>query len=659
MEWWVCKGAASISSLTIDLTYANSIIAVMLEYSGGNGLSNSVFQAVLTNQNTITSQYILETVATTASPAALMIGLFSALGDSFNASPPSPSSSLQTVRSTNSLSIPPALSYQVVEQGNTATVGNFTEDGENLVLAVSALNITAESATQLATSMNVAASTIQCLYIVISGGLILNTQPGWNDQPDSALVAGNYALGLQVAKISGNAALGMCRMEVFQGTFTHGQNASGPYVSTVDGYVYQANELTYIWGIYSSANPSTGWISTSGGSVALWYCNWNVDQETGDVTCEEWYNSNSANSRSNDGTLQVFIVAQRQQTTLTAAATPSWTQKNPSLFVQDLPYAQDMLQDLNNDAKFSVIGQECLILGAHKNGDTISLAELISPADDYEYAYSEVKFVFSWMFTTETDAGQQSVTQPPIGPYWNLASLYASINASNGLVTCEVGMGGRSGESYGNLNTYGMIAVFALCQRARTGTPAEIGNKFAEIPNSLFYPGNVLPAGLGAQLCRNINEAACTPEFFGPTLYALGATIPTPVSTIDGYVYQRSELTYLWEWGWMATENEFPASSDHLRTALFAAQIDQDTGVITNTTTTVGPVTKYTSVVWRCAPGVSYIPYTTFGLISVIVVAARSAQQTEVSGTAVTPPTDAGSSVGDQNSPGAITVNGV
>lgn len=652
MEWWVCKAAASITSLTIDLTYLNAIIAVMGEYNEANGISNPVFQALQSNQNTIGSQYIIETAATYPnSGAALMLGLFAALGDSFNATPPSPSSSLQTVRSTGSLSIPPALSYQLIEQGNTATVGSFNESGEEVVLAVGALNITAESATELATSVNVAESTMQCLYLVISGGLILNTQPGFNDQPDSALVAGNYAMGLQMAKISGNAALGMCRMEFFQDIYTNGETVDLP-ISPVDGYQYAMDELTFVWGVWSTANDSNGWIT---GPQALWYCAWDVDQETGLVSCTEWYRADGAAGVSNDGHLQVFTIAQRQKQVLTAAATPGWTQLQVSTFVEDLAYSQSLLQSMNDDAKFAVLGQEAIYMGPFFNGETVPRP--VSPADDYEYAYSEVTFLFSWLYTTyNADAEMVQLACPP---YYTLASLNAAINPSTGVVTCAVGMMGQGGEGYTSYNTLGVISVVALCQRARTGTPAVVADQFAEIPNSLFYPGNDLPAGIGAQLWNNIQEAALTPEYFGPTLYALGATIPTPTSPIDGYAYQRSELTYLWEWGEMTPGPWAPSGGSNNRTALFSAQIDQATGVITNTTTVVGPTTEYTSLIVRLAPGGPYYYDTSYGHISVVVVGCRSAQQTELSGAGVTPPSDGGSAVVDGLAPGAITVNGV
>jgi hypothetical protein len=675
MEWWACKGAQPITWLTINITGSGStglqsIAVTMLEYSGAGGVNFPVFQALQSNQNTVASQYILETAATTPnSGSALMIGLFAMLGDTFNASPPTPSSSPQTVRTTNSLSIPPALSWQIIEQSTPATVGTFTASGETVALAVGALNITAESATQLATANNVAESTLQCFYLIISGGLILNTPPGFSDQPDTSLAAGQYALGGQLAKISSNAALGMCRMEIFQDLFQHGQNASGPWVSPVDGYTYQLNELTYIWGIWSTADPATGWVD----GMALWYCNWNVDQETGDVTCQEWYGSDAQKWTTNNGTLQVFIIAQRQQTALKVSASPSWTQQQASTFVTDLAYSTDVLTGMNDNSKFAVIGQECIFMGAFKNGDTVPRP--VSPADDYEYAYSEVVFAFSWMFTTANAASE--VTQPTWdSPGYNLATLGASINASTGVVSCAVAFGGYAGNgNTGQLTTYGKIAVFAFCQRARTGAPSSVANKFAEINNELFYPGNDLPAGIGAQIVNNINEAALTPEFFGPTLYELGATIPLPVSPIDGYTYQRSELAYIWEWGEMVAYPSWPPGTGaNQRTALFSAQVNQETGVVENTTQVQGGNTDYTSVVWRLPPGGSgsgngYVPYTgpgsgggggsgTVAAISVIVVAMRSAQQTEISGTGSSAP-NSGSTVADQLPAGQFLVNGV
>lgn len=641
-EWWVCKGAVSITSLTIYITGTGApglqgIIAVALEYSGANGVTTPNFQALQANQNTITTQYLLETAATFPnSGAELMIGLFSMMSDTFNGT------ALEgTARSTGTVSLPPSLSYQVIEQATVqATTQVVTVSGEKITLTGGALNMTCESATQLATAGNVANSSMQCLYILISGGLILNTPPGFSDQPDASLAAGQYALGGQMAKISGNAALGMCRIEFFQGVYTNGQTVDLP-ISPVDGYQYQRNELIYIWAIYNTCNPSTGWIT---GPMSLWYCGWKVDQQTGAVTCDEWYRNTAQSADSQDGNLQVFVVAQRQQQALTAAVTPTWTQQQASTFVTDLAYSTDVLVALNNNSKFTVLAQECFSMGEFYNGQTVPAP--VSKADGYAYSYGEVKFVFSWRWT----CGQAAYSAPAWEPEMNLGALDASIG-STGVVSCGIGWSENDGNNYAYDTTTGRIAVFAFCQRNRSGTPAVVASKFAEIPNSLFYPGNFLPAGIGAQLVQNINEAALSPEFFGPTSYLPGAMVPCPTSTVDGYVYQRSELAYIWEWHIMDTGSagDDPStygSGTHCRTPLFSANINQSTGLVSADN-------------WHLAPGGPYTQTTVSGTLRVVVVGFRSAQQTAVSGASTSAPSDAGSAVTDQYSSGVVQVNGV
>ena len=625
MEWWIAKGTASITSLVIHLTGTQSIVAVMLEYSGVNGMTLPIFQAILASQNQIASNHIRVTASTYPnSGAELMIGLFSMLSDTFNSSASAPpgESVTEVVRSTNSLSIPPALSYQVIENG--------TVDGTGL------LNVNAVSATELATPTNVAASSMQCLFILISGGLIINTQPGFSDQPDSALAAGQRAIGLALAKINGNAELGMCRLEFFQGVYTNGQTVGLP-VSPVDGYEYSRSELIYIWAIYNSANPSSGWIT---GPTSLWYCGWNVDQETGDVLCDEWYRNAASSGDSADGSLQVFTIAQRQQNTLELSAAPTWSQQQASSFVSDLAYSQDVMQTMNENAKFAVVGQEVISMGEFYNGQTVPRP--VSPADAYLYAYSEVKFVFSWRWT----CGQSAYAPPAWEPQEGLGALYASIG-STGAVTCGIGWSEHDGNNYSYDSTSGRLAVFALCARARTGSPSSPASQFAEIPNSLFYPGNPLPASLGAQLVNNINEAALSPEFFGPTLYEPGDTIPTPTSSVDGYAYQRSELIYIWEWHVMDTGSlgDDPRSyggSTHVRTPLFSAAINQSTGVVSTN-------------IWHLAPGGPYSDHVnSSGAISVVVVGFRASEQSAVSSAPVQAPSDSTSRTADSVGTGGI-----
>ena len=103
--------------------------------------------------------------------------------------------------------------------------------------------------------------------------------------------------------------------------------------------------------------------------------------------------------------------------------------------------------------------------------------------------------------------------------------------------------------SAGPADTHGRIAVFAFCSRSDVISGISgIANAFAEIDSETFMPGHDLRASTLLQLNKNIREAVCSPEFFGPANYHDGATIPIPTSALDGYVYSRARMAYVWDW---------------------------------------------------------------------------------------------------------------
>ena len=71
-------------------------------------------------------------------------------------------------------------------------------------------------------------------------------EPGFADIPDSDLAAEDYVVGAQLARFVENAAFGMVKTEVFYGSYFNGDTVDLP-VSTVDGYKYSRDELTYTW----------------------------------------------------------------------------------------------------------------------------------------------------------------------------------------------------------------------------------------------------------------------------------------------------------------------------------------------------------------------------------------------------------------------------
>jgi hypothetical protein len=202
---------------------------------------------------------------------------------------------------------------------------------------------------------------------------------------------------------------------------------------------------------------------------------------------------------------------------------------------------------LNNDAKFATASTEVFYMGEFVNGDTVS--RLVSAIDGHTYAYSETKFLFCWRWTTD---GSQYV-QPPITNYpyilgggagiEQLGPFRASINASTGAVSVSVDFIYNGGQNITTLTNYGRIAVFAFCRRSTTPASLSLASSFTELDPSFFFPGETLRASTLTTIEDNINEAILSPEFFGPTSYNDGDTVPTPTSPVDGYAYSRSEMT--------------------------------------------------------------------------------------------------------------------
>lgn len=430
-------------------------------------------------------------------------------------------------------------------------------------------------------------------------GLTLSVSPGYSDLSDSLLVANSPALGIDVGKISGNAEFAMVRTEVFHAYYSNGQAVALP-ISPIDGYAYSRNELIYFFNISNSTSPSTGWLS---GADSLFYGEWNVDQTTGAVASYEVYRRSGSHANvtgTNDGILEVWTVAQRQLTNLIMAASPTYSAIVGTTVAQDKPLTQLLAQSLNDNAKFAVVNAECFYLGDYTNGQTVTLPH--SPDDGYAYSAAECKFMFSWRWTNPPAS---PAVAPPLSD-GQLGPMQASVNGS-GVVSVAVTYIDNSGNLLSTND--GRVSVFAFTKRSATpGTITPTANQFAELSLDLFMPGSDLAFGTVQQIINNTTEALLTPEFFGPTTHADGDVIGVPTSAVDGYVYSRSELQYLWTW--TDTTNQ---TGTHLRVPVFAGIINQNTGAVTLN-------------VWRLPPGGPIVDdNNTLCRISVLIIARRSA----------------------------------
>lgn len=460
---------------------------------------------------------------------------------------------------------------------------------------------------------------------------------GFADVPDSVFVHDELASGLNLSRVSQNAESGMYRTEVFKDFYKNGDTIPLP-VSGRDGYRYTASELRHKWGVQDTRSPSTGWIS---GPDSLLSGNWKVqnwddnpgadNSEAGKVFCEEMYRrsgNNDETGTSNDGILYVLTVGQRQRATLFMAdEADAYVDVDDALIATDKPLTEALAQGLNRNAKFGNVNLEFKYLGEFVDGDTVP--QPISQADGLTYSYAECALEFSWRWTTDN-----SVYSRPDKSLGQLGPIKASIDGATGAVSVSVEY---INDSNTTLNTHGRIAVFAWCSRSDLiDTIPGTADEFAAIDLGTFMPGEKLKASALLQLNKNVREAACSPERFGPTEYEHGDTIPVPTSTIDGYVYARDEIVISAEWS-----DTSPQTGANLRTAGFYFRISDTTGTVF-------------IVTWRLPPGGPYDPTHSFAKLLVTVFAQRGAAHPVLvpasDGSADTP-ADIGSAVVDVTGP--------
>lgn len=375
--------------------------------------------------------------------------------------------------------------------------------------------------------------------------ILLSQIPGISDLPDSLFKHDNPALGMLITRISGNAAFGMVHLEVFDGIYINGDTVPLP-ISPIDHYVYSRSECIYLWNNDVSTNPNTGWIQSGSGS--LYFCEWDVNQTTGQVFSLEWYRTNGSGgsrSQTNDGHIHVYTIGQRQRASIyLTAPLPTYNVISEANIATDKALIDTTVHiPLNQNAKFACINHEVFYCGEFYNGQQVPLPSMVSPYDSYNYAYSEAVFIGCYRWTTLGNAA--TVTQPE-ETFGQMGPFYYSID-STGHVTVGVWTSDNDSNKY-NVPTFGRIAVFAFCIRSATPVSySALANQFTEQVIGTFQSGKALRASQLLQLKRNIDEALITPEWF-LSQHANGDTIPTPVSPIDGYAYSYSECTFLWVW---------------------------------------------------------------------------------------------------------------
>jgi len=313
--------------------------------------------------------------------------------------------------------------------------------------------------------------------VVMNGGLSLSatngSAPGFNDIDVGSIVAGTPGSpdptksvhAMTLAQIASNAALGMVRPEFFYTVQVDGDTVNAP-ISPVDSYQYQRDELIYIYTPITTFDPATGWTSGQG---ILFYCMWDVDPITGKVTSQEMYHPDGSSPINNtkDGQLLVMTIGQRAAGGIVMNGSPSLSNTDLTVEYQDGPMTQSLGRTLAQNSKFGAVKAEVFYMGEAVDGQQMALPS--STIDGYQYDWSEVMWMTSWLWTSQ----QNAFSPPPQGAHggWSqLQRIEASVS-STGLVHCQVFF-----FNYNEIDptaspnggvAFGRVRVYAFCQRKK------------------------------------------------------------------------------------------------------------------------------------------------------------------------------------------------
>ena len=118
----------------------------------------------------------------------------------------------------------------------------------------------------------------------------------------------------------------------------------------------------------------------------------------------------------------------------------------------------------------------------------------------------------------------------------------------------------------------GTVMVWCLCFRNVPAMAAPGGANFTDMATDWFTSGYPLRSDYMQDVNENAKFSILRPEIFLNVGVDPGTAVPVPVSPVDGYHYQRGELTYMWYFTYTGI------SPGHLRD--FSTFVDPITGIV-------------------------------------------------------------------------------
>lgn len=285
------------------------------------------------------------------------------------------------------------------------------------------------------------------------------------------------------------------RITIYQ--YQNGDTVPLP-TSSVDGYAYSRAECVYLPVLTSSANPTTGITSGAGRQR---FRSRSVNASTGLISTQVNYWDGKTETVTQDGALNVLVVATRTQPVLGAVASPLVQIDESKLFLGN-QVDESVMQNLNTLAKGANLVPE-IFTATYTNGQTVALP--VSSRDGYAYSRSELSYIWGMIDTAGGTA---------LG---GILQTIANVDQATGLVSTEVDFvtdpGNFSSTSFGDVFviTFARRNIQTLVQKLLPGSPTytpSIPVGAAQFANSNFQ--YAAGTGIGLNFTINTNGTGYT-----------------------------------------------------------------------------------------------------------------------------------------------------
>ncbi len=286
---------------------------------------------------------------------------------------------------------------------------------------------------------------------------------------------------------------------------------------------------------------------------------------------------------------------------ITLSAIPTYVDIPDTDFAVDQPVKASTLTQMAHNAKFAMVRREVFV-GLFTNGETV--AAPVSPIDGYQYSYAEI--TFWWTRNFSYDAALKKPSGSGCIYRWDDSV------SSAGVVSTQTQYYVDGGAD--TVTNDGQLLVVLLCQRNAalkfTAVPT-----WADVEDADLGRGAALLASNLQQINDNIRYACVRKEFFVQTLYN-GQTVALPVSPVDGYAYQMSELIFQPSMTWTVAQSGSASGGGCIRA--FGCVVGGMPGV--TTPAAAGDVASFVNYYIN---GGAYTP-STDGHVLVLIVATRA-----------------------------------